>query len=114
MWQEIQDALLPGQKPEDTPHIVARLFHLKLRTLLDDLLKHNMLGKVVAHVYVIEFQKRSLPHAHILLILDQESKFHTVDEIDHVVCAKLPDPDVDLELFCIIKMNMLHGPCTPE
>ena len=48
MWQEIQDALLPGQKPEDAPHIVARVFHLKLRALLDDLLKHNVLGKVVA------------------------------------------------------------------
>src|SRR5437763_702395 len=52
MWQEIQDALLPGQKPEDTPHIAARLFHLKLRTLLDALLKHNMLGKVVAHMNI--------------------------------------------------------------
>ena len=114
MWQEIQDALLPGQKPEDALHIVARVFHLKLRALLDDLLKHNVLGKVVACVYVIEFQKRGLPHAHILLILDQESKFRTVDEIDRVVCAELPDPDVDPELFHIIKTNMFHGPCTPE
>ena len=114
MWQEIQDALFPDQKPEDALHIVVRVFHLQFRALLDDLLKHNMLGKVVAHMYVIEFQKRSLPHVHILLILDQESKFRTVDEIDRVVCAELPDPDVDPELFRIVKTNMLHGPCTPE
>jgi hypothetical protein len=114
MWQEIQEALLPGQKPEDAPHIVARVFHLKLKALLDDLFKHNVLGKVVARVYVIEFQKRGLPHAHILLILDQQSKFRTVDEIDRVVCAEFPDPDIDPELFRIVKTNMLHGPCTPE
>ena len=73
-----------------------------------------MFSKVIVKVYVIEFQKHGLPHAHILLILDQESKFRTVDEIDRVVCAELPDPDVDPEVFHIVKTNMLHGPCTPE
>jgi len=101
-------------KNEDAPHIITRVFHLKLKSLLDDLFKHNVLGKVIARVYVIEFQKRGLPHAHILLILDQESKFRTVEEIDRVVCAELPDPDIDPELFHIVKANMLHGPCTPE
>jgi hypothetical protein len=90
---------LPGQWAGDVPHIVARVFHLKLRALLDDLLKHNVLGQVIAHVYVIEFQKRGLLHAHILLILAEENKFRTTDDIDTVVWPKLPDPDVDPNLF---------------
>jgi len=36
-WTEIKEALLPGQKLEDAPHIVSRVFHLKLDALLDDL-----------------------------------------------------------------------------
>src|SRR6266496_2368439 len=98
-WREIQEALLPGQKAEDAPHIVTRVFHLKLKALLDDLLKHNVFGKVIANVYIIEFQKHGLPHAHILLILDRENKIHTVDEIDDIISTELPDPDIDPELF---------------
>lgn len=76
--------------------------------------KRNVFGKAIANVYVIEFQKRGLPHAHILLILHQENKIRTVEEIDRVVSAEIPDPDTDPELFRIITANMLHGPCTPE
>ena len=34
-WPEILDALYPGQQPEDAPHIVSRVFHLKLHSLLN-------------------------------------------------------------------------------
>jgi len=34
------------------------------------LIKKDILGKVRAHVYVVEFQKRGLPHAHFLLIME--------------------------------------------
>ena len=34
-----------------------------------DLIDLHFFGKVAAYVYTIEFQKRGLPHAHILLIL---------------------------------------------
>ena len=36
---------------------------------MNDLIAGEVLGKVVAHMHVIEFQKRGLPHAHILIIL---------------------------------------------
>jgi hypothetical protein len=39
---------------------------------------------------VIEFQKRGLPHAHILVILEKGDRILTEDEIDAVVCAELP------------------------
>jgi hypothetical protein len=64
---------------------------LKLDALLKDI-KDGVLGNVIAKIWVIEFQKRDLPHAHILLILDEVSKLHTVEDYDSMVSAEIPDP----------------------
>ena len=45
-------------------------------------------------MYTVEFQKRGLPHAHILLWLDGESKLKTAADIDKVISAKLPNQDL--------------------
>jgi ATP-dependent DNA helicase PIF1 len=104
---------LSGQQPNDIPHIIARVFNFKLRSLLKhDILEKKIFGKVKAYVYVIEFQKRGLPHAHILLILEDENKITTVDHIDECISAELPDPNVDPTLFQI-KQNMIHT-CSPQ
>ena len=65
-WREITENLEPWQRTEFGPDLVARVFKLKFKELLNDILKKNIFGKVVAHTYVIEFQKRGLPHAHML------------------------------------------------
>jgi len=39
-------------------------------------------------MYVIEFQKRGLPHAHILLILEGQSKPRKSDDNDALVSAQ--------------------------
>src|SRR5437879_11052764 len=67
LWPEITANLLPGQSAQDRPDLVSRVFKLKLNELLLDLTKRNFFGRTVASIYVIEFQKRSLPHAHILI-----------------------------------------------
>ncbi|GBM02968.1 hypothetical protein AVEN_269877-1 [Araneus ventricosus] len=79
--------------------------------LLEDICKHGIFGTVLAYIYVIEFQKRGLLHAHILLTLDSESKIRTKDDIDKFVSAELPDPCTDLRLFQIVTKCMVHGPC---
>ena len=56
-WEEVTRALLPGQRPEDRPDVVARVFNLKLQRLLDDI-KQGAFGGKVGHLSVIEFQKR--------------------------------------------------------
>ena len=90
-WKEVQEALLPGQIAADRPDVVARLFRLRLRELMDDLLKKIVLGCTVAHMWVTEFQKRGLPHAHLLLFFADSDKLHTPDDYDDVVCAEIPD-----------------------
>ncbi|TKR89117.1 hypothetical protein L596_013265 [Steinernema carpocapsae] len=77
---------------------------------MDDMLKKQVLGKVKAFVRVIEFQKRGLPHTHMLLILDDEHKFRTGADVDSVVCAELPYPATEPQLYNIVKSSMMHGP----
>ena len=73
-WHEIQEALLPGEKPSDRPNIFARVFKIKHDSLMDDMLKKQVLGKVRAHSSTIEWQKRGLTHSHNLFIMEDECK----------------------------------------
>ena len=66
---------------------------------------------MIALIYVIEWQKRGPPHAHILGICDAESKPRTVADYDSVVCAEIPDNDKFPELHQIVTKFMMHGPC---
>ncbi|GBM99691.1 hypothetical protein AVEN_104053-1 [Araneus ventricosus] len=84
---------------------------MKLTELLDDIIKRNLFGRVISYIYVIEFQKRGLHHAHILLTLDTYSKIRIKDDIDKYVSAELPDPIADPTLFQIKTRCMIHGPC---
>ncbi|XP_065650490.1 uncharacterized protein LOC136078635 [Hydra vulgaris] len=110
-WREITENLYPGQTANDGPDLVTRLFKLKLNNLLNDIFKHGVLGKVVTHVQVIEFQKRGLLHAHILLHLANDDKLETAQDINNLICAEIPDPVVNRELYDIIKTCMIHGSC---
>ena len=65
---------------------------LKHHQLLADI-KRGVLGKYRSHVCTIEFQKRGLPHAHYLFIMDGDKP--TSRDIDDVVAAELPDPNKD-------------------
>ncbi|XP_021967368.1 uncharacterized protein LOC110862486 [Folsomia candida] len=110
-WFEITANLEDGQKPENRPDLVARVFNVKLRSMLEDLTKKCVLGHVLAKVHVIEFQKRGLPHAHILIILKDIDKPRTVDLIDKIVCAEIPNNETHPRLFDVVTKNMIHGPC---
>ena len=67
--QQVKNTLLPGQAPNNRPDITARVFNLKLEALKELLVKQGVLGRVQSYMYTVEFQKRGLPHAHILIIM---------------------------------------------
>ena len=73
-WEEIKRELRNGESAKDRPDIVARVFKQKKDQLMRDIRVGQVLGKVPAMLWVIEFQKRGLPHAHILLILAKPDK----------------------------------------
>lgn len=110
-WSEITNNLFFGQKPHDRPDLVARVFDIKKKALLEDVTKNGVLGRTVADIHVIEFQKRGLPHMHLLVILAEEEKIRDPEIIDSVVCAELPDATSDAQLHAIVTSTMLHGPC---
>ncbi|KAI8532731.1 hypothetical protein RHMOL_Rhmol11G0236300 [Rhododendron molle] len=110
-WPEISSALLPHQTAVDRPDLVARVFELKRKALMKEIDKNRVFGQKVAHVYTIEFQKRGLPHMHVLFFLIGRDKIRTCAQVDKLVCAKFPNPEDDPELFETVKSCMVHGPC---
>ncbi|XP_065840180.1 uncharacterized protein [Oscarella lobularis] len=109
-WPEIVQHLLPGQAAHQRPDIVARVFHLKLTEMMDDLTKECIFGPVRDHLHCVEWQKRGLPHAHILLWLESSCRVYG-DTIDKVISAKIPSKQENPVLHDIVMRNMIHGPC---
>ncbi|UYV77959.1 hypothetical protein LAZ67_15003037 [Cordylochernes scorpioides] len=107
-WEEIRELLLPGQSPSDRPDIIARVFNQKLRALMHFIVKYRVFGASQCWMYSIEWQKRGLPHAHILIWLIDKI---TPDQIDQVISTEIPDIAIDPDLFEVVAKNMIHGPC---
>ena len=110
-WEEIQSHLFPGQTAADRPILVARVFNIKLKALLDDLKNKHVLGKRIAHIHVIEYQLRGLPHCHLLLIVDDKDKPNTNEKVDCAVSAHFPDPKKNPKLHKLVTQFMVHKNC---
>ncbi|XP_071716695.1 uncharacterized protein [Rutidosis leptorrhynchoides] len=95
-WPEIEGMLsyIEGQRPPDRPDIVARMFKQKLDG-----------------IYIIEFQKRGLPHVHMLIWLTHDCKCKSPSDINDIISAEIPSQTHDPEAYKAITEYMLHGPC---
>ncbi|KAM3376292.1 hypothetical protein P3S68_015007 [Capsicum galapagoense] len=96
-WPEINEMLhLIGQHDDNNRvDIICRVFRIKLFQLMQDLKKQQPFGKIIACLYTIEFQKRGLPHTHILLFLHPTLKSPSIDHINTIITAEIPDMEVD-------------------
>ena len=112
-WPEIVSNLPPTQTASDRPDLVVRVFNAKFHQFLDDVTKKHVLGKPVAWSWVIEFQKRGLPHAHCLFIMDPASQPTTPEMVDATIKAVIPHPVTQPRLYNIVTRTMMHGPCGP-
>ncbi|XP_028775968.1 uncharacterized protein LOC114732794 [Neltuma alba] len=111
-WPEITRALEEEDlRLEDRPDFLTRVFKMKLEHLMQDLKKGDIFGPIKAALYTIEFQKRGLPHAHIVLFLANQSYLDSPQEIDRVISAEIPDKNEQPELFEAVSNYMMHGPC---
>ncbi|KAL8102297.1 hypothetical protein AgCh_026978 [Apium graveolens] len=97
LWDEVIQMmkLLPYCQPQNSPDVMARVFRLKLDQLIDDIKKKNYFGTCLGVMYVVEFQKRGLPHVHMLIWLDAASKLNLQANVDKFVSAEIPDPEID-------------------
>ena len=107
-WPEILAALKPNQYAVDRPDLVVRVFHAKLKALLKDI-KNGVLGAMAAYLYTIEFQKRGLPHAHIIIFLQPHAKLRTPEDVDSLMSSEFPDDNP--QLLELIKKLIVHRPC---
>ena len=71
-------------------------------------MKKMILNKTIAFIYVIEFQKRGLFHAHILLILDFMNKLQISADIDSIICVEILSQIDHSELYDTMMSFMLH------
>lgn len=62
-------------------------------------------------MYVVEFQKRGLPHVQMLIWLDAEFKRNLTNNVDKFVTAEIPDPITDPVGYDAVRSLMIHGPC---
>jgi hypothetical protein len=85
--------LLPGQVAFDRPDIVCRVFKLRLQAFLHNLRNGKYFDDigtsgsgaairlvhrgVIYEIFVIEYQHRGLPHAHIVVKFSNTPDFHT-------------------------------------
>lgn len=119
-WKEIRKAIsheMPSgcnlkQESNYRADIIARVFKKKADNLIKDIDKHHIFGKTAAFVSVIEFQKRGMPHMHLLVILDKRYKIKSAKNIDDFVCAEIPDnTKKNTKLRKIVQDWMIHKPC---
>ena len=64
-----------------------------------------------AVLHTVEFQKRGLPHAHIILWTSRDTSDPTSAMIDKYVSAEVPDPKNDPLGYALVAEHMTHGPC---
>lgn len=101
LWEEIQSNLLPGQQWYHDVYLVNLVFYLKLKTLVQQIESGAFFnGRRSVYVqYVIEFQKRGLPHAHILVRLEGIQPT-TPEEVDELCQSFQPKPCDSQCSFC--------------
>jgi hypothetical protein len=107
--------LLQGQTAFDRPDVVVRVFHAKLNVFFENL-KRGKYFEGLETIYlfrVIEYQKRGMPHAHVVVKLkDAPTADGDIERliawIDTHILARVPNETLEPELFALVHDHMTH------
>jgi hypothetical protein len=86
---------------------------MKVKALFKGVAKIGWFAKVIGNIWTREYQKRGLPHIHLLLIFPLEQKVSTTEDIDCLVLTELPLPK-NKPFFETVTKCLLHGSCGEE
>ena len=91
--------------------MVNRVFWIKFQRLIKLIVKELALGENDAFAWVIENQKRGLPHGHCLFIQSKADSDHILnaDILNQIVSAEMNFTDE--KIYNLVTKYMLHGPC---
>ncbi len=87
------------------------MFKINLKELINDIHKNHILGHTIAGIYVVEFQKCGLPHAHILIFFTEDCKPHMVEDVDRMISVELLNSKTNKLAHETIARCTMHGPC---
>lgn len=99
---------MPHHPAHDRHDLTARVFRQKLLRLMAVITKHKVFGATRCCMYSTRWQKRGLPHAYILVWLQNRKGS---EQVDNMISAELPDSEEDQILSGIVLRSMVHGPC---
>jgi hypothetical protein len=87
------------------------VFKIKLKELINDIHNKHILGRTIAGIYVFEFQKHGLSHAHILIFFVEDYKPHIVEDVNCMISAEFSNPKINRLAHETVVRCMMHGPC---
>ena len=110
-WKEIVDNLRSGETCHNRPELVCRVLYHKFNEFLRQLVEDGVIGELEACIWCNKFQKRGLPHGHLLAIATEEFTAYIVDpkNLDKFISAELHSDRLDL--YKKVVKYMRHGPC---
>ena len=96
--------------------LMIKMFQLKLKKLLRDFIERYVMKIMIAHIYVIEFQKRNLSHVHIFLIANSRNEFdeNNIDDVVHAIIFFKKTFEFNVErkiLYELMIDQMIHKNC---
>ncbi|POS84475.1 hypothetical protein EPUL_002381, partial [Erysiphe pulchra] len=96
------------------PQILENLEHYHTSDTRPDLIakEGNVCGTTIGSKLSTKYQKRGLPHGHLLLFLHPDCVPRTPEQVDQLVRAQISTDDP--ALAAIVKSQLTHGPCGPE
>ena len=101
---------------QNRSNLCNKMFQSKLKELIRDLIERHVLKEIKIYVYVIEFQKRDLFHAHILIInhfRDEITKVNVNQIVQTMIFFKFENEvfDEKRRLYELITTHMIHKNC---
>ena len=109
---EIKKHLSPGDyNSANRADVVRRIFEMKKKYLLYLLIDKEIFGAVEAFTWSVEYQKRGLPHIHLILILKKSARPKSIRGYDQFISAQIPNKEVDPELYDLVTRLMIHKNC---